>query len=422
MDSTFVILITLISCAFFSGMEMAFLTSNKLKIELESKQGVVSARIFSMFINQPSKFISTTLLGNCIAIVIYGLYSEALLEPFIEHYTESKVAIILLKTLLSTLFILIIAEYIPKALFSINPNGALSLFAIPFIIVYVALFPFVWITMNLSELILKLFGQSNLHNHGAKFSRVDLDNYMKSFSADYEDKEKVDHEIQIFQNALDFSSVKIRECMIPRPEMIAMDLDESIEDLKKKFIETKLSKIIIYRDSIDNVIGYAHAHELFSRPVSIKSILLPVSVFPESMPAQEVMDNLIRERRSVGIIIDEYGGTAGMITMEDVMEEIFGEIEDEHDKEELTEQKISESEYLFSGRVEIDYINEKYGLNLPVSDDYETLGGLIFKHHESIPHKGEMIVLEDSSFKFIIISVKRRGIDTVRLLIEGKNN
>ena len=421
MDDSIVIIITLVSCAFFSGLEIAFLTSNKLQIELDAKQEKFTAKIYSQFVKQPSRFISTTLLGNSIAIVIYGLYSEEMLEPAIALYTHSHVLILLLKTLLSTVFILLVAEYIPKALFSINPNRSLNLFALPFIIVYFLLYPFVWFTMKLSEGILKLFGSSHHEHKGMQFKRIDLDNYVNSFSTDYKDKEKMDHEIEIFQNALEFSEVKIRECMIPRTEIVSVEVDEPISVLKNKFIETGLSKLLIYRDSIDNVIGYVHTHEMFHFPQSIKSVLLPISVFAESVPAQEVLDSFLRERRTVGLIIDEYGGTAGMVTLEDVMEEIFGAIDDEHDQDDLTERKIDEDNYTFSGRLEVDYINNKYNLNLPISEEYETLAGLIIKYSENIPHKGEEVMLEPN-FKFKMLSVTKMRIDMVHLTLVRDEN
>ena len=421
MDDSIVIIITLVSCAFFSGLEIAFLTSNKLQIELDAKQEKFTAKIYSQFVKQPSRFISTTLLGNSIAIVIYGLYSEEMLEPAIALYTHSHVLILLLKTLLSTVFILLVAEYIPKALFSINPNRSLNLFALPFIIVYFLLYPFVWFTMKLYEGILKLFGSSHHEHKGMQFKRIDLDNYVNSFSTDYKDKEKMDHEIEIFQNALEFSEVKIRECMIPRTEIVSVEVDEPISVLKNKFIETGLSKLLIYRDSIDNVIGYVHTHEMFHFPQSIKSVLLPISVFAESVPAQEVLDSFLRERRTVGLIIDEYGGTAGMVTLEDVMEEIFGAIDDEHDQDDLTERKIDEDNYTFSGRLEVDYINNKYNLNLPISEEYETLAGLIIKYSENIPHKGEEVMLEPN-FKFKMLSVTKMRIDMVHLTLVRDEN
>jgi CBS domain containing-hemolysin-like protein len=417
MDTGIVILITLIGCAFFSGLEIAFLTSNKLKIELDTKQGELGAKIFSPFVKKPSRFISTMLLGNSISIVIYGIYSEEVLEHFFEQYFHNYGVVFVFKTLISTLFVLIIAEYLPKALFSLNPNRSLTIFSIPFIIVYYVLFPFVWFTMFISEGLINLFGGKG-EDHGArKFSRVDLDNYVNRFGiADHsEDKEKIDHEIQIFQNALEFPTVKVRECMIPRPEIIAIEVEENIEELKKKFIGTGVSKVIVYRDSIDNVIGYVHTYEMFKNPESIKTILLPISVFPESMQAREALDLFIKEHRSIGVVLDEFGGTAGLVTMEDLMEEIFGEIDDEHDKEELTEQVINEREFSFSGRLEIDYINQKYNLELPFSEEYETLAGLILNNHESIPQKGEIIDVGD--FRFKIIQVDKRKIELIHLEI-----
>lgn len=415
MDSSVVILLTLIGCAFFSGLEIAFLTANKLKIELDTKQGELGAKIFSPFVKKPSRFISTMLLGNSISIVVYGIYSEEVLEHFIEQYVQNYWAVFAFKTVISTLFVLIVAEYLPKALFSLNPNRSLTIFSVPYIIVYYLLFPFVWFTMFISEGLINMLGGKG-EDHGArKFSRIDLDNYVNRFGAiDHtEDKEKIDHEIQIFQNALEFPSIKVRECMVPRPEIIAIEVEEDIKELKEKFISTGVSKVIVYRDNIDNIIGYVHTYEMFKSPESIKTILLPIVVFPESMQAREALDMFIKEHRSIGIVLDEFGGTAGLVTMEDLMEEIFGEIDDEHDKEELTEQILNEKEYSFSGRLEIDYINQKYNLNLPYSEEYETLAGLILNHNENIPQKGEIIDVEN--FRFKITQVDKKRIELVHL-------
>lgn len=410
-----IIIITLVSCAFFSGLEMAFLTSNKLKIELERKQGKWGAKIFSNFVKEPSKFISTILLGNCIAIVVYGIYAEEMLEPYIARYTNSEILIFISKTLLSTIFILLTAEFVPKTIFSINPNKALNIFALPFIIIYYVLYPLVYFTIGITELILKNFSKGDGHHARIKFGKVDLENYVQAIGTTNEENVNIDHEVKIFKNALAFSEVKARECMIPRTEITAMEVEESIEDLKNKFIETGLSKIIIYRDSIDNIIGYVHSVELFNFPKNIKSLLLPVIIIPETMPVNEVLTSFIQQRKSVAIVMDEFGGTSGMLTMEDVMEEIFGEIEDEYDIDSPMEKVLSENEYVFAGRLEVDYLNNKYQLNLPIGEEYETLAGLIIHVHQSIPEKHQ--VIKSGKYEFTILGVSKRRIETVKLSV-----
>jgi CBS domain containing-hemolysin-like protein len=420
-DSSYlIILITVLASAFFSGLEIAFITSNKLRIELEAKQGNFSARILAHFNKYPSRYLGTMLLGNNIALVVFGIYMDEELQPLIGRYIHSKAIVLLVSTFVSTMFILVTAEYLPKNIFRINPNKTLNLFAFPLTLVYGVLYPVVVLTTGLSEFILKRIFGVKIEKENAAFTMIDLDNYVREGTSAKEQKEEMDHEIQIFQNALDFSSVKARECMIPRTEIVAMDIEDSIEDLHKKFTQTRLSKILVYADSIDNIIGYVYSKELFKRPESIKSVLLPVSIVPESMAASEVLTVFIRQNKSIAVVVDEFGGTSGMITIEDVMEEIFGEIEDEHDKEELTEKQVSENEYIFSARLETDYINHKYGLDLPILDNVETLGGLVMHYHESIPQVKEEIRLE--GFIFTILAVTRTRIETVNLKLENASS
>lgn len=421
MESSVIILLTILTSAFFSGLEIAFITSNKLRIELESKQGNFSARILAYFSKYPSRYLGTMLLGNNISLVIFGIYMDEALVPVIGHYTSSRALILLVSTFLSTMLILVTAEYLPKNIFRLNPNRALNLFAFPLTIVYGLLYPIVLVTIGLSEFILKKIFRVKIEHEATVFTMIDLDNYVREGnSSTNEKKADIDHEIQIFQNALDFSSVKARECMVPRTEIIAVNINESIDSLRQKFIQTRLSKILVYADTIDNIIGYVYSKELFKRPESIKRILLPVSIVPESMPASEVLTVFIRQHKSIAVVVDEYGGTSGMLTMEDVMEEIFGEIEDEHDKEELIEKQVSDTEYLFSARLETDYINHKYGLELPILDNFETLSGLIMHYNESIPHINEQI--EIGNFQFTIVAVTRTRIETVNLKLKISNH
>lgn len=410
-----VILTSLIFSAFFSGMEIAFVSANKLKIELDGKQGDFLAKIISNFLKKPSRFIGAMLVGNNIALVVYGIYMAKVLEPEMAKFVSNESLLLILQTIVSTLIILITAEFLPKTLFRINPNNMLRVFALPLLILYYLLLLPMLIVIGISEAILKVFSPQIKLQEDIDFGRVDLEYYVKEGTEYYEDQEEIDHEIQIFQNALDFSKVKARECMIPRTEVIAMDVEDSIENLTQKFIDTGLSKILIYRDSIDNIIGYTHSFELFKKPKSIKSILLPIPIIAISMPANEILEVFIEQRKTIAVVVDEFGGTSGIITIEDIIEEIFGEIEDEHDKEELIENQMSDSEYLLSARLEVDYLNDEYSLGLPESDNYETLAGLIIHIHESIPSLNEEIVREQ--FVFTVKKVSQNRIDLVHLKI-----
>jgi putative hemolysin len=417
--SLVIIIIATVASAFFSGLEIAFITSNKLRIELESKQGKISAKILSHFNRNPSHYLGTMLLGNNIALVIFSIYMDEELNPWLGQYISSKVIVLLSSTFLSTLLILITAEYLPKSIFRVNPNRILTIFAFPLSIVYGLLYPVVIVTIGLSEFVLKKIFRLKMEKENGVFTMIDLDNYLKEGTSEKEQKSDMDYEIQIFQNALDFSKIKARECMIPRTEMVALEVNQSIEELKNKFIQTRLSKILIYSGSIDNIIGYVYSKELFKNPESIRGILLPVSVVPESIPASELLTIFIQQRKSIVVVVDEFGGTSGMLTIEDVMEEIFGEIDDEHDKEEMIEKQISEREFVFSARLETDYINDKYHLGLPMLDNYETLGGLVMHHHESIPKLNEKIAIDN--FLFTITAVSKTRIEQVNLKVLNAN-
>lgn len=406
------VLVAILFSAFFSGMEIAFISANRLKIELEKKQGDFSAKILSRFIQKPASFIGAMLIGNNIALVVYSMAMAKLLEPFIIVYTSSEGVVLLIQTLISTLIVLYFGEFLPKALLRINPNFAIRFAAIPLKVIYWILFPLTIVTTFLSNGILKIFKVDTSQSDLA-FSKIDLEHFVLDIQERQEKGEDIEHEIQIFKNALDFTDVKARECMIHRTEIIAMDIEDSIDELKEKFIETELSKILIYRGSIDNIIGYVHSLELFKKPESIKTILLPVSIVPESMPASEILKQFINQRRSMAVVVDEFGGTSGVITTEDIIEEIFGEIDDEHDVEELIEQQVDEDTFLFSAKTEIDYINDKYKLNLPESEEYETLGGLIFYKHESIPEKNDVITI--GNYRFKIEEVSNNKIELVRV-------
>lgn len=410
-----VVLAMLVCSAFFSGMEIAFVSANKLKIELDGKQGSFLAKILAGFLKKPSRFIGAMLVGNNIALVVYGIYMARILEPQIAVYTNSEAIILIVQTILSTILILITAEFLPKTLFRINPNSVLRFFAFPLLLIYWILLVPMFVVISISEMLIRLFSKEVSIADELNFGRVDLEHYIREGTENNEDQEDVDHEIQIFQNALDFSKVKARECLVPRTEVIAMDVEGSIEDLRSKFVETGLSKIVIYRDNIDNIIGYTHSFELFKKPESIKSILLPIPIIAMSTPANEILKTLNEQKRSIAVVVDEFGGTSGILTIEDVIEEIFGEIEDEHDKEELIETKINANEYLLSARIEVDYLNDEHNLGLPESDNYETLAGLIIDKFESIPKMNDQINFDQ--FEITVKKVFDNKIDLVHLRI-----
>lgn len=408
-----VVATTLVFSAFFSGMEIAFVSANKLKIELDGKQGDFLSGIISNFLKRPSRFIGAMLVGNNVALVVYGLYMARILEPFIKEYIHAELLVLLIQTIISTVLILITAEFIPKTLFRINPNSILRFFAFPLWLIYWILLIPMLIVIGISEMLIKLFSPQLAADDSLSFDRIDLEHFIREGVDNSDEQVEVEHEVQIFQNALDFSKVKARECMVPRTEVVAMELEDGIEDLGDKFVKTGLSKIIIYKDNIDNIIGYTHSFELFKRPVSIKSILLPIPIIPISMPANEILQILMAEHKSIAVVVDEFGGTAGVLTIEDVIEEIFGEIEDEHDKEELIETRINEHEFLFSARLEVDHLNDEYNLTLPDSDQYETIAGLIINLSERIPKMGDKVELE--GFTFTIKKVFDNRIDLVHL-------
>ncbi len=406
MTIVLIILSSMLFSAFFSGVEIAFVSSNKFHIEIEKEKGNVVYRLLSHLVKNPSRFIAAMLVGNNIALVVYGIFMPELLNPYL-NFMGNEYAMLLLQTLISTVFILIFAEFLPKAIFNSQSNRLLELFAIPTSFFYYVFYPVVWIMIGVSNFVMKYFLRSDEQEAKEAFDKVDLDNYIRERTEASSEEKEEDTEIQIFRNALEFSDQKAREFMVPRTEIIAMEVTAGIEKLKEEFIDSNLSKILIYKDSIDNIIGYVHSFELFKKPEGIHSVLRPVSFIPESMPANEILNLLIRERRSLAIVLDEFGGTSGLVTVEDVVEELFGEIDDEHDTEELIDIKISDYEYRFSARQEIDYLNDRYNLGLPESDHYSTLGGLVLDRLESIPEKGEEVRIDDFLFKAEVVSNAR---------------
>lgn len=405
------IILTLLFSAFFSGMEIAFVSSNKLKLELDKKSNSFTSRIISIFAKEESRFIVNMLIGNNIALVIYGLLMAELLEGQLKILIASTFLIFLLQTIISTLIILVFAEFIPKAIFRINSNNILKFFALPLLLTYLLLYPFNLLMMTLSKWVLKELFKVDVEEGHRFFDRVDLDAYLSMLKTEEDDN----MEVEMLQNALELPSIKARECMIPRTEIVAVEIDTSIATLKEKFIESKLSKILIFKNDIDNVIGYVHSLDLFRKPKTIKSILMPIPIVTETMVASELLELLIKKQRAVAVVVDEYGGTSGMVTVEDVTEEIVGEIEDEHDAETLIDEKLDEKTFLFSARTEVDTINKKYNLNLPTSEEYETLAGLLLHFHEDIPDLEAMVKID--KFNFVVKEVNDRSIQLIQIHI-----
>lgn len=410
--SIVIILTTLVLSAFFSGFEIAYVSSNKVHIEILKKQEGLIANILTRLTHRPSKLLATMLVGNNVALVVYGFemgkVMTLLLPPFFQN--------VLWHTIISTLIILITAEFMPKVFFQIYANQLLKLFAIPAYFFYLLFYPFSSFIIWISDFVLRVFFKTKGDYVPLSFTKVELVDYISEQMGNAPKKEEVDAEVQMFQNALEFSGVKAREIMIPRTEIVAVDLNETIENLIATFVSSGFSKILIYNENIDDIVGYVHSFDMFKKPKTIKEVLIPVVTIPETIQINEVLNLLMRKRKSMAVVLDEYGGTSGIVTLEDIVEELFGEIEDEHDKDKFIEEKISDDEYLFSARLEVDYINETYHLNLPESEEYETLSGLILLHTEEIPTQGETISLPP--FVFSIEACSQTRIETVRIFIK----
>lgn len=416
-----IIVVSVILSAFFSGMEIAFVSSNKLHIELEKKREGLIPVILSKLTQKSSKFITTMLVGNNISLVIYGFFMGKVLKDQLPLENYNDLSGLLIHTLISTLVILVTAEFLPKAIFRVYANQTMKLFAIPAYFFYLLLFVFSYIINGISDFFLRVFFRTSAKEEQTEFSKEELGNYISEQLETNSQEEEVDSEIQIFQNALEFQNLKAREIMVPRTEIMAIEIHESVTQLKESFINTGYSKILVYKNSMDDIIGYVNAFELFKRPRTIKSILLPVEIVPESMMINDVLNILMKKRKSIAVVVDEYGGTSGMITVEDIVEELFGEIEDEHDVQELLEEQIDEFEFNFSARLEVDYLNEAYDLNIPKEDAYETLGGFIIDHTENIPEQDEE--LEILNFQIKILKVSSSKIDDIYLkVIDPKEN
>lgn len=415
------VIITLLFSAFFSGVEIAYVSANKLHIELQKKQGLLSGKILSNFLKKPSQFIGTTLIGNTIALVVYGIFMANLLEPWINGWLpgDNQVAVLLIQTVLSTIIVLITAEFLPKSIFLLNPNSLLSALSVPIQVIYWVMYPTVFVIVWLSKFFITKILRLDYSEDKPVFKVTDLNSFIKNNLHHSSHYVKVEVDSKIFDNAVEFKTIRIRECMVPRTDIVAVEIEDSIEDLKDVFAESGHSKIIVYKESIDDVIGYCHQLELFKKPKRIADILTPIIIVPESALANELLIQFIQERKSLALVVDEFGGTSGIVSMEDIIEEIFGEIQDEYDSDDLTEQRISDNEYLLSARHEIDYLNEKYGWDLPYGE-FETLAGFILSLTEDIPQKGQSVTYEQ--FTFSIVSKQDHRIETLKVKINQTLN
>tara|TARA_B100001094_G_scaffold108430_2_gene104381 strand:+ start:1217 stop:2482 length:1266 start_codon:yes stop_codon:yes gene_type:complete len=414
-----IILITIIFSAFFSGMEIAFVSSNKIYLEIEKKQNNFFSNILKKITQSPSKFIATMLVGNNISLVVYGLYSgKLILEFFFPEINSSKsldFVYIFYQTLISTFVILISAEFLPKVLFQIYANILLKYLSLPSYFFYVLLSPITYILNSISNSVLSKYFKTKKDELRIVFSKDELGDYINEELGNDSDSNELDSEIQIFQNALEFSNVRAREIMVPRAEIISSDRYNSLSSIKQIFVKNGLSKVLIYRENIDHIVGYISLLDMFKEPESIKSIIRPVEFVPEAMLINDVLNLLTKKRKNIAIVIDEYGGTSGIITMEDIIEELFGEIEDEHDSQDLLEKELNNKTFIFSARLEVDYINNKYKLKIPESEQYETIGGFIVHNRQDIPAIGE--VLNFPNYEFIIREVTNTKIETVEVKI-----
>jgi len=414
-----IIILCLILSAFFSGMEIAFVSSNKIYLEIEKKQDSFISKILTRLTEKPSKFIAAMLIGNNIALVVYGFFMGDLLMNWIHSlsYHFSDLLNLFIQTVLSTIVVLITAEFFPKVFFQIYSNVLIKFFAVPAYIFYLLFYFISTFLIWVSDFILKRFFRTEGDQIQLYFSKIELGNYITEQMSTIEDDEEVDSEIQIFQNALEFSGVKARDIMTPRTEIVAVDLFDAVDELKDLFVETGYSKIVVYENSLDEIIGYVHSFDLFKKPKNIKSVVIPVEFVPETIYIKDVMDLLIKKRKSVAVVLDEYGGTSGIITVEDIVEELFGEIEDEHDSdEELIEKELEEDTYLFSARFDVEYLNQTYKLQIPESDSYGTLGGFIVDFTKEIPQKNDVITI--GNYHFVIEEATNKKIELVKMTVK----
>ena len=404
--------ITLLFSAFFSGVEIAFISANKLQLQLDKNKGRFSSRMITFFSKNDSDFITTMLVGNNISLVVYGIVMTQILTPQLQLLFRSDLALLLVQTIITTLIVLVTAEFLPKAVFRISPNQVLNIFSIPIWLFFIFFRPIAVLMLNTANILLKHVLKQNIVEDKKAFGKTDLDDFLSNAkSTEGEVDARV--EVEMLKNALDLSEKKVRECMVPRTEIIAVDILSSIEEVQQKFITTKLSKLLVYKGNIDTIIGYIHSSDLFKNPNNLRSFLLPLPFVTESMKAMELLNQFIETNKGVAVVLDEFGGTSGMLTIEDVTEEIVGEIVDEHDIEEIMDKKLVDNKYQFFARLDVEQVNKKYELNLPESDHYETIAGLILCQMEEIPKQGDVITLEE--FQFTIIKVNNTAIQEVQL-------
>ncbi len=416
-----ILVISLVLSALFSGIEIAFISANKLHMQLQSKQGTLSGRILSKFMKSPARFIGTTLVGNNLALVVYGIFMANLFEPILTQnlpgLINSQPVIFVLQTLIATIIILVTAEFTPKSFFLLNPDRLISIFALPMLLFYYLLYPLVYVIVTLSKFTIIYIFRLEYSENKPVFGLTDLNHYLTNFlEGEHESDVEAEVNTKILTNALEFKTVRIRECMIPRTEMIAVDIEDEISTLQKAFSQSGHSKILVFKGNIDEVIGYCNSLELFRKPKRIEDILTHIIIVPETMPANELMIQFINEHKNLALVVDEFGGTSGIVTMEDIIEEIFGEIQDEHDTEDLVEQQIDGSTFVLSARLEIDYLNDKYGWKIP-EGDYETLGGYILSETENIPKVNDTIDI--APFRITIITMQDARIDKIRLILNS---
>ena len=398
-----IIAISLLFSAFFSGMEIAFLSSNKLRFELDKKRQGLTSSIITIFYNNSEQFIATMLVGNNIALVIYGIEMADLLSPMLRLFISNDFAVNILQTIIATIIVLFTGEFLPKTLFKSNSNRLLAVFSVPAYLCYIILWPISRLSTSLSRLILGVFGviiPKESEDEG--FSKVDLGYLVQSSINNAKNDDEIDDEVKIFQNALDFPDTKVRDCMVPRTEINAVDLDGcTMDELMQKFIESGNSKILVYKEDIDHVIGYIHSVEMFRNPSDWRDNICTMPFVPETMAAQKLMQIFLQQKKSLGVVVDEFGGTSGIVSLEDIVEEIFGDIEDEHDNSKYIVKKIGNNEYVLSARLEIDKVNEMFGLDLPESDEYMTIGGLILHYYQSFPKLNEIVKVDCFEFKIV---------------------
>jgi len=411
------IIILLILSGIFSGLEIAFITSDKLRIELDKKKGKWYAQILNPFYQNPKKFIATMLIANNFVLVLYGILFSQFLDAKLTLYTHNTFIILILSTIISTIVILFLGEFIPKSLFMLKANLLLYIFAVPSVFLFYLFYPLTWFFIHLSNLIIRLlYGKNNSKSTELVFSKFDLYQMIENSINNEPTKEDINYELKIFHNALTFDKVKLKECIVPRTEIAAVEINNSISSIKEKFIETGYSKLLVYKDNIDNIVGYIHIGDIFSNPESIQAIIREIIIVPETLTAQKLLSEFIQKKKSIALVVDEFGGTSGIVTIEDILEEIFGEINDEHDTDELIDKKINDNEYVLAGRLEIDSLNEKYNLNIPESEEYETLAGFILFHYNSIPKPNETIQIPPFSIK--ILKGTNTKIELVLLKVE----